>query len=625
VAAIAAAATGIVALTKSSTENYAEYEQLVGGVETLFKDSSDAVVEYANNAYKTAGLSANDYMATVTSFSASLLQSLGGDTAAAADMADMAITDMSDNANKMGTDMEAIQNAYNGFAKQNYTMLDNLKLGYGGTKEEMERLIADAEKLTGLDLDISSYADIVTAIHAVQTEMGITGTTASEASTTIQGSISSMKAAWTNFLTGMADPEQNFDTLLGNLVDSVVTVADNLVPRIAALLPRLTEGITQLVSALLPQIPGIIGTLLPAVMNGAEAIIAGVVAILPELLTVIMGIVPDIVQGITELLPQLASAGFEIILALINGITESLPTLIPSIVQVLLDLIQVFTDNIPLITQAGLDLMTGLVQGILEALPTIIAALPTIITGVVDALLDNIPLIIDAGVQLLGALVDDLPTIVNAIVGALPQIIIGIVNGLIESWPEIKQAGVDMFTKIADSVSEVWGTIKEAVTGLWNDIVGVFSDAWASFVGVGESIVNGVWQGIKNVWDGLVTWFTGLWDGLVGGVKSFLGIASPSKVFAAIGGFMADGLGEGFSKEMSAVKPDIESQMNFGTAGMNVSATSAYNGRPAVSGATFGDIVINVSGAKYTTEEGLAEAISVQLQDVLRRKAAVWA
>lgn len=236
-AAIVAAATAVGALTKKSLEEYAEYEQLVGGVETLFKDSADVVKQYANNAYKTAGLSANDYMETVTSFSAALLQSLGGDTEAAAKQADLAITDMADNANKMGTAMGDIQNAYQGFAKQNYTMLDNLKLGYGGTKEEMQRLIDDANALNAAqgnltNYSIDSYADIVSAIHDVQTEMGITGTTAKEASTTIQGSLSAMKSAWTNLLTGIGDDSQDLDKLINNFVDSTGTAAENILPRL---------------------------------------------------------------------------------------------------------------------------------------------------------------------------------------------------------------------------------------------------------------------------------------------------------------------------------------------------------------------------------------------------------
>lgn len=269
-AAVSAAATGIAVLTKKALNNYAEYEQLVGGVDTLFKDSSAKVQEYAANAYKTAGLSANEYMDTVTSFSASLLQSLGGDTEAAADMANVAITDMSDNANKMGTDMASIQNAYQGFAKQNYTMLDNLKLGYGGTKEEMQRLIDDANALNAAqgkytNYSIESYADIVSAIHDVQVEMGIYGTTADEASTTIQGSVSSMKAAWSNLLTGIADDNADFKTLIEQFVDSLVTVGENIIPRINIIIQGLTQLITEASQTIIPMAVQILLENLPSI------------------------------------------------------------------------------------------------------------------------------------------------------------------------------------------------------------------------------------------------------------------------------------------------------------------------------------------------------------------------
>ena len=236
-AAIGTAATGISALVKSSVDAYANYEQLVGGVETLFKTSSDKVMEYAANAYETAGMSANEYMETVTSFSASLLQSLDGDTAAATEKANLAISDMSDNANKMGTSMEMIQNAYNGFAKQNYTMLDNLKLGYGGTKEEMQRLLDDAEKLSGQKYEISNLNDVYSAIHVVQTELGITGSTATEASTTIQGSINQMKSAWENFVAGLMDSNADISALTDNLVNSIVIAGKNILPAILTFLP----------------------------------------------------------------------------------------------------------------------------------------------------------------------------------------------------------------------------------------------------------------------------------------------------------------------------------------------------------------------------------------------------
>ena len=266
-AAVAAAGTAIVAIGQQAIEQYADYEQLVGGVETLFKQSSDTVMGYAENAYKTAGMSANEYMETVTSFSASLLQSLDGDTAAAAEKANLAITDMSDNANKMGTDMEMIQNAYQGFAKQNYTMLDNLKLGYGGTKEEMQRLLEDAEKLSGIEYDISSYADIVDAIHVVQTEMGITGTTAKEASTTIQGSVSSMKSAWQNLLVGMADDNADFGQLVNNLVDSAVTVGENIIPRVVQTIQCLATFISSASDTIIPLVVDTIANNLPIVLS----------------------------------------------------------------------------------------------------------------------------------------------------------------------------------------------------------------------------------------------------------------------------------------------------------------------------------------------------------------------
>ena len=294
-AAIVAAGAAAVDITKQAVENDGEYEQLVGGVETLFKQSADTVMGYAENAYKTAGLSANEYMNTVTSFSASLLQSLGGDTESAAKYADMAITDMSDNANKMGTSMGMIQNAYQGFAKQNYTMLDNLKLGYGGTKEEMQRLLEDAEKLSGIEYDISSYADIVDAIHVVQTEMGITGTTAKEAATTIQGSLASMRGAWQNLLTGVADDNANFEVLVSSFVDSLVGVGANIIPRINIVI----QGLTQLIT------------------EASQTII------------------PLAVETLLQNLPAIVAAGMDLIMALVNGILDNIDLLIDCTIELI--------------------------------------------------------------------------------------------------------------------------------------------------------------------------------------------------------------------------------------------------------------------------------------------------
>lgn len=293
-AAVSAAATAVGYLIKEGTSAYGEYEQLVGGVETLFKDSAGTVMQYAENAYKTAGLSANDYMDTVTSFSASLLQSLGGDTAAAADMADMAITDMSDNANKMGTDMTSIQNAYQGFAKQNYTMLDNLKLGYGGTKEEMQRLIDDANALNAAqgkatDYSIDSFADIVSAIHDVQTEMDITGTTAKEASTTVEGSVNSAKAAWQNWLTALGDSNADIQGKTDELVSAIETAAGNILPVVEQVLSSLGQALA---------------TKLPELLSQA---VSFVISNLPQIVVLGLQLIVALIQGLDQGFNQLIS------------------------------------------------------------------------------------------------------------------------------------------------------------------------------------------------------------------------------------------------------------------------------------------------------------------------------
>ena len=401
-AAVGAAATGIAVLTKNALNNYAEYEQLVGGVDTLFKDSSAKVQEYAANAYKTACLSANEYMDTVTSFSASLLQSLGGDTEKAAQKADQAITDMADNANKMGTGMEMIQNAYQGFAKQNYTMLDNLKLGYGGTKEEMERLLADAEKLSGQKFDISSYSDIVDAIHVVQTEMGITGTTAAEAASTIEGSSGSAKAAWSNLITGIADENADFKTLTSNFVDSLVTAGKNIIPRISVILGGISQLVTSASTTIIPMVITTITDNLPALLQAAVALVGA------------LG------QGIIDSLPAITQAAIDILFFLSNGLIENLPTLIDGIVQVTLTIVQMLTstDFLIQLNETALQLIMTLAQGLIDAIPQLIATIPLIIGNWLAAVVVQLPSIIQTGIDLLFALID-------GIIKCIPELVAG--------------------------------------------------------------------------------------------------------------------------------------------------------------------------------------------------------
>lgn len=402
--AIKEAGAALIDLGKQSIQGFAEQEQLIGGVDTLFKESSAQVQQYANDAYKTAGLSANQYMETVTSFSASLLQSLGGDTAAAARKADQAITDMSDNANKMGTDMTSIQNAYQGFAKQNYTMLDNLKLGYGGTKQEMERLLADAEKFSGIKYDISSYADIVDAIHVVQTEMGITGTTAKEAATTIDGSANAVKSAWSNLITGMSNENLDLDKLVQNVVDSVGTYADNLLPRLQTMLPRFADGMTQLVNGLVPYVGPAMEILLPALVQGVGGLVSGVVQALPAAVEAISAVVPMLVEQLTLLLPQIVSAGMEIIASLASGIGENLPALIPAAVDAIIEVAGGLVANVDKIIVAAGQLIGGLTQGLIEAVPHLVYRLPEIILAITSGLLKGMASIGMVGQQLVEGL-----------------------------------------------------------------------------------------------------------------------------------------------------------------------------------------------------------------------------
>lgn len=586
VAGVAAGATAIGALGTKAVAAYADYEQLVGGVETLFKDSQDQVMDYANNAYKTAGLSANEYMETVTSFSASLLQSLDGDTSAAADKANLAITDMSDNANKMGTDMTSIKNAYQGFAKANYTMLDNLKLGYGGTQAEMERLLADAEKISGIKYDISSYADIVDAIHVVQTEMGITGTTAEEAASTIQGSFGMMKSAWQNLVTGMADPDQDLGVLVGNFTDSVVIAGNNLIPRIQELLPRIVEATTSLIGTVSEQLPAILGTVLPSLVEGATNLVTGLMAALPSVLSVLADVAPTVINtlvpALIELLPQITQTGIDVIVSLAQGIADALPQLIPAATDAIIKIVEVLTspDNLGNLIDAALAIILALVDGLVDATPKLIAAVPDVIANLVTAIIANMPKILEAGVEITMAIADGLIKAIPELVAAIPNLILGIVQGIIDNLPEIIMAGPKIIAALATGLIEAIPDIVMVIPQLIRSIVDTFlSFDWGS---IGKNIVEGIKNGFVNMWNSFKQTVENVFTGLVDGVKSFLGIASPSKVFAGIGGYMAEGLGQGFDREFSNVKRGIQSQLDFGTMTFGM---SSFGHLPALAGA----------------------------------------
>lgn len=463
-AAVGAASAAVAAVSKAAIDSYANYEQLVGGVETLFGDSADVVKGYAEEAFSTVGMSCNAYMETVTGFAASLVSSLGGDTATAAQKANTAVADMADNANKMGTDMQSIQNAYQGFAKQNYTMLDNLKLGYGGTKEEMERLLAKAEEIQktkfgiDIDYDVSSFSDIVDAIHVVQTEMGISGltakqaaeavasgamteeeafdamgTTAKEASTTIQGSIATMQGAWQNLMTGIADPAQDFDKLLGDVIDSVVTVSNNLMPRIMAVLPQMATGITELTENLLPLIPDTLEQMLPSVIEGANSLIA---ALLDTLSSIADTAIPIVTENADE-----------IINTLLSGLISALPKVAGSAADLCTALITAILDNADIITQGAVDIVLALAQGLTDNLDSLVPAVVNAALTITETLLDNADKLIDAGVQLIGAIAEGLAASIPQLLRQAPVIIEKLVVALMD-------AGQALITDVPKSICE---------------------------------------------------------------------------------------------------------------------------------------------------------------------------
>ena len=581
---------------KQAISGYAEYEQLVGGVETLFKQSADVVQQYAADAYKTAGMSANDYMDTVTSFSASLLQSLDNDTAVAAEKADLAVTDMADNANKMGTSMESIQNAYQGFAKQNYTMLDNLKLGYGGTKEEMQRLLDKANEVNArqgviTDYQIDSYADIVDAIHVVQTEMGITGTTAYEAGRTISGSVGAMKSAWSNLITGLADKNADIGKLVDNLVTTIVGdgtetnlgVLGNVMPAVKTALTGASRLVSELLPEIVAEIPAIINENLPILAEAAISIIQSLVDGISQNQEMLLGEIFDVVTYLAEsfitMLPQIAQLGLDLIVSLANGIAENLPEMAPTIVGVVLQIVDTLVNNVDTLVDAALNIILALAEGIVYALPTLIEKIPEIVKSIVDGVITASPQLLDAAVQLVVTLGSGLVTAVPELLAYVVEIPAAIIGGIIDGVKNVSEIGKEIINGLWSGIESMGQWVNNKVSGFVSEIVenvknllGIHSPSTV-FSDVGVNIVNGVWEGIQAMGSWIKGKVSGFFSGIVDSVKGVLGIHSPSTVFASIGGFMAEGLGEGWGREYDDVKRKIEGGLDFGTASIGFTAS----------------------------------------------------
>jgi phage-related protein len=536
-AGVGTAVAALAGVGKSSLDAYASWQQAVGGVDTLFKDASATVQKNAADAYRTAGISANEYMEQVTSFSASLISSLGGDTAKAAELGNTAMIDMSDNANKMGTDIETIQQTYQSLARGNYAMLDNLKLGYGGTKSEMERLIQDANKVKQAngemgDLSIDKFSDVVQAIHIMQQQMGITGTTTDEAAKTIEGSVNMMKAAWQNWLAELGKDNADINGLTKQLVDSVSTVIQNVGPRIAQIITGITAALPQLFSSLggtlpalvmqiLPPVLGALGQLGTMLLTSATTWIttslpqllaqfqAWVTSRLPSFLQTGLTMVTNLLQGIVQALPQIASTAVIVLTTLLDGLSAQLPQLIPIGINAVLNLVQGILNNLPQIIDSGLKLILGLAQGLINALPDLVGKVPILIGQLVGGIINRLPQILQAGVQLLGALANGFIASVPRLIGAIPGMVGQIMHG---------------FTSVN------WGS-------------------------VGLNIITGIATGIAGAAGRLVTAAVDAANNALNWVKRKLGIHSPSRVFRdQVGEMIGEGMAVGIDESASKVR-----------------------------------------------------------------------
>ena len=618
-AAVGAAVAGVSALTSSAVSAYGEYQQMAGGIETLYGDASDQMMEFAKNAYKTAGLSANEYMTTAIESSAAMINSLEGDVYKAAEMSDMAIRDMSDNVNKMGTTMESLQNAYRGFSRGNFTMLDNLSLGLSGTKEGMQQLLDKAQELSGVEYDIGSYADIVEAIHIVQESMGITGTTAAEAAGTITGSLGSVKAAWQNLVTGLADPDADLGALIDTVVQTGTAALSNLVPTITNALGGIGNAIEQIVPVIGEKLPELLESILPSLLSAAMSLVQSFSDALPTVMSIlgeqiptllnqlipvlmdsivvisdtIVSMLPQIVQVISQNIGVIAGGIGKIISSIGKILVQSFPTIFPMVIQIGVDLLtqlaNSFTENademisglltvvdvivetlsdpetLMAVLQAGLTILTAVITGITNNLPMLLDTCGTLISNLATFLLEAVP-------ELVVAIGENGATIITE---ALPQIILGIadagaelldkVTDVIAGWiPYVVDFAQTTFEGIGDGISNAWEWIKSKVGEISENVLSWFAEKFLKIADIGKDLVEGLWNGINDAKDWVLDKIKGFGDAILDGLKSFFGIASPSKKTAEFGRYLVEGLGVGFEDEAPDTFDDIQNALDKG-------------------------------------------------------------
>lgn len=548
----AIAAAGIGTILKETLGQGAALQQSIGGIETLYKESADKMKQYADEAYRTAGLSANEYMEQTTSFAAALVSSLGGDTEAAAEAANMAIIDMADNSNKMGTSMESIQNAYQGFAKGNYTMLDNLKLGYGGTREEMSRLLADAEKFSGVKYDINNLSDVYSAIHVIQTELDITGTTAAEASTTFSGSFAAMQAAATN--------------LLGNLA-----LGNDIMPSLQALGDTVS---TFLVNNLIPMVVNIVTALPTLLVGAAEAM--GQVA---------LDLVTGLTSGLDGGLPEILAKGNEMIVNLVTGVLQQLPSVISSAGTIITGFVGYVMQNMPEIMQKGFEMITNLAQGVLNNVPAIISAITSVIANLLATIVSNLPDILAKGIEIIANICTGIINSIPDAIAAITQIVTNIIDTFkATDWAEL---GLDLITKVAEAIIGAVQKIKDAITNICTRAKEAFFEVdWLS---VGSDIIGGVVDGVKSAASSLFSAVKGVVKRALGAAEDEAEIGSPSRLFAReVGQWIPKGIAAGVLDNVDSVESAMQtmtrSSVNDVEAAMRRTSASAMTAPASMSG-----------------------------------------
>lgn len=542
---VAGVAAAFGAVSKMSLDSVASLEQNIGGVETLFKDSAQTVIDNANNAYKTAGVSANKYMETVTSFSASLLQGLGNNTAEAARIADMAMVDMSDNANKFGSNMTDIQNAYQGFAKQNYTMLDNLKLGYGGTQAEMIRLINDSgilnEKIE--NLDNVSFDQIIQAIHKIQENMGIAGTTSAEALTTIEGSVQSAKAAFDNFLNGSSSPQE--------LADAVKSAAENITNNLMQIVPRLAKELPEVGNLLMESLSqslnsGKLGEMMQIGGQVISNITTGIIQALPGIVTASAQIISSFAENISTSIPQLLSSGIQIIQAIISGMMQVLPSVGLLITQLITTLYEQITSQGPSLLQQGYELLSNLIDGFVKAIPEALPKVLDFIQGIGEKLAEAAPVMIQKGFELLQKLVEGIVTAIPILIERVPEIISTFANIINDNFPTILMKGAELLGQLALGLIQAIPTLIANIP----QIIAAIVDVLMAFqwLNLGKTIITALGNGIKS----MVGFVKQCGESILEGIKT--SVQNLPNTLMNIGRTAMSGLGNVISSAVGSLK-----------------------------------------------------------------------